>query len=127
MDNKAVATHIILTTIDTVLFIVINILVINILPYRMFVAESAAHALAAFHTATLIVGASVLAQARSANAIAAAIADIPHPFYWNLFATTVAGNYNVCHIFVVLFIVQISIEILKQLQSGYQSWFSLNS
>ena len=91
----------------------------------MFVAKSAAQALAAFGSATIIVDASMLAQTRCTDSITAAIADIPHPFHWILFATAVAGDYNVCHIFVVLFIVPISKEVLKLLQSGHKSWFSL--
>jgi len=67
----------------------------------MFAAESAADALAAFRAAAGIVSATVLCKARCTNAATAAIAYKPHPFYWILFATAVAGNHNVCHIFVV--------------------------
>lgn len=67
----------------------------------MFVAESTTYALAAFRATTGIVHATMLCKTSTANAEAATIADIPHPFYWILFATAVAGNHNVCHIFFV--------------------------
>ena len=67
----------------------------------MFAAESAADALAAFCTAAGIVHATVLCKASSAYTIATTIANKPHPFYWKLFATAVAGNHNVCHVLVV--------------------------
>lgn len=100
VNNKAVATHIILIIIDTVLFIVIGVYLL-MLPYGVFASESPTHTLAAFEAATVVIHTTVLPKARSTNTITAAITDIPHPFYWILFATAVAGNHNVCHIFFV--------------------------